>query len=130
MKATLTITESNDSAKIRQNRKENHFVHEYSAINTALEKIVSLRIYATNSTHYACIWVHGDKYTSGGGKAGGYGYHRASQAAMIAIDNAGIQLSEQIGGRGESAIRDAVLAIAKAASNNKRRKIAVFEAHA
>ncbi len=51
----------------------------------------------------------------GFGRAGGYGYCKASAALADAIDKAGIGLSEPIDGRGEQAMRGALVAIAHAA---------------
>ena len=52
-------------------------------------------------------------HTQGSGSAGGYGYHRPSAAAHEAIHNAGFRLSQAIDGRGDSAITDALCAIAR-----------------
>ena len=66
------------------------------------------------SVVYASVWVRvkalGDMI-SGRGHAGGYGYHKASAAIGSAIESAGITLSGDIRGSGESAIREAMLAI-------------------
>lgn len=110
-----------DGGNIPQNRKENAFVKQYAAYDLSKgaeewrrEKIC-LRIYATDARHYACLWVHDEgHYASGGGHAGGYGYHRGSAAAQEAIQSAGIKLSESIDGRGDEAIKDAIRAIAEA----------------
>lgn len=64
---------------------------------------------------YCTIWVHAKPYCCGHGWAGGYGYDRKSAALQAAINNAGIELSENIAGVGESAERDALKAIARAA---------------
>lgn len=112
---------------ILQNRKENNFLRQYSVISSDLESICELRIYATQARHYACFWLHGDDYRSGGGWAGGYGYHRASAAACEALEKAGITLDESISGRGDSAIEEALLAIGKKVT---RKKIKIFRAHA
>ena len=87
------------------------------------------------STVYAAIWVTGDDstgrpYVSGSGSAGGYGYHKSSEAISRAIASAGIELygaaggsygntidytkKTDIGGVGESAIESALLAIGEA----------------
>ena len=67
-------------------------------------------------TDSAALWVNdytnSEINTSGTGSAGGYGYHRPSAAASEAIRNAGIELDQNISGRGDSAIEDAVKAIA------------------
>ena len=66
------------------------------------------------SVVYASVWIRvkalGDTI-SGRGHAGGYGYHKSSAAIGSAIESAGITLSEDINGRGQSAIREALLAI-------------------
>lgn len=109
-------------------RAEKHFCSQYTAVvifdgKTAYDA-VTLRIYATDAKCYCCIWTAdnckmsgrgGDMYyRSGSGSVGGYGYHRASAAAQEAICNAGITLSEDIAGRGDEAIAEAVRAIAAA----------------
>lgn len=80
-----------------------------------LKPVVELRLYGTGNSNTAAIWVHsGDIHTSGTGQAGGYGYHRPSAAAAEAIRNAGFKLSNNISGVGNSAIEEAVKAIAEA----------------
>jgi hypothetical protein len=51
---------------------------------------------------------------NGHGSATGCGYHKTSAALQAAIDSAGISLAAPIDGRGDSAIEDAMLAIADA----------------
>ena len=78
--------------------------------------IIEASLYDTGSINTCCIWVRGTGGqfdTHGSGHAGGYGYHRKSAAMQAAIDNAGFTLSQAIGGVGESAMREALLAIAK-----------------
>lgn len=145
MKAT--ITKQDHGGKIRQNRKESHFTNEYAVLvddkqaghlvnyngHNIMKAVVVARIYATKSTVYACVWINSSTYKnrkgvylSGGGKAGGYGYHRASAALQAALDDAGIVLTEAIDGRGESAMFDALAATAKALGY---RKFHIHEAH-
>lgn len=129
MKATFKTPAK--ECKIAQNRKENHFSHQYSVIDADLNEVCTLRIYSTNAANYACFWlygVNGTEYRSGGGKASGYGYHRPSAAAQAAFSQAGISLSEDIGGVGEGAMEKALLAIAEAATG--RKKLAIIRAHA
>jgi hypothetical protein len=85
--------------------------------NDGLKNIITARCYmgrsASASTVHASIWVHStDHQTSGTGKAGGYGYHKASAAIAEAIKSAGIELDEDISGRGDSAIEESLEAIA------------------
>lgn len=119
-------------------RKENHFQEEYSIIvnkkdyngKPSIQSVASLRTYGTKSANYTCIWVNDSAkniHCSGSGSAGGYGYHRPSQAAQEALNNAGIYTSEDIGGRGDSAIESALIALAKKLGY---RKFLIHKAHA
>lgn len=102
---------------------------------------VDVRLYMGRSrnasTVYCSIWVHGKKsgvYVTGKGRAGGWGYHKDSAAMADALRSAEIDLrgdqycaessdgtSEDlskiasISGCGESAMRAAMVAIARAA---------------
>jgi len=77
--------------------------------------IATLRIYWPGTVCYACLWINTEPvHTSGSGSAGGYGYCKMSAAAGEAIANAGITLSRSISGVGESAVCEAMHAIAAA----------------
>ena len=87
--------------------------------NGRLANIITARCYMgrspSASTVYASIWIYDEKHhTSGTGKAGGYGYHKASAAIADAIESAGIELDEDISGSGDNAIEQALEAIALA----------------
>lgn len=87
----------------------------------SVQDVVTMRQYGTKEKNYVCLWVHrGHSYRNGSGSAGGYGYHRPSAAAEEAIKNAGITLDEPIGGAGDSAMREACLAIAEAVTPGGR----------
>ncbi len=115
-------------------RKEEHFYKQFSVINTTKSEryaysSVILRLYATQARIYACLWINENRHhLSGGGYAGGYGYHKASAAAQAAIDAAGIKLDQSIAGVGDDVIREALLAIAQAI--NPEGKFIIHEAHA
>lgn len=124
---TATFKELNHAPKFNINhRKDNHFRKQISAIAINQDgrayEAVTLRIYGTDSRTYACIWTKSncawdnakDFWRNGSGFAGGWGYHRASAAAQDAMVNAGIELSEDISGRGDTIMENAVYAIAKA----------------
>jgi hypothetical protein len=108
----------------RNHRKEKHFQREYCIIEGIGQKTktpITLRIYGTNAANYCCLWIYGEfNYEGmkhqlsfqGSGMANGYGYHRPSEAAQLAIESAGIRLKNHIGGRGDDAISDALYAIA------------------
>lgn len=75
--------------------------------------IATLRLYWPASACYACLWVYSEAaHTQGSGKAGGYGYCKASSAAGQAIRNAGFTLERSIDGVGIDAIREAMKALA------------------
>lgn len=105
-------------------RKENNYLYEFAVIavmpDYTTQNPVVCRIYGTSShkRNYACVWTYDRRngnYVSraGSGWAGGYGYHRPSAAAESAFRNAGIDLDEAIGGRGDSAIKEACMAVAR-----------------
>lgn len=111
-------------------RKDDSLYREIAAIDPATGKaLVIARIYHPGTVAYACIWIHGaNRYGRGTGKAGGYGYHKASAALSEAIDDAGITLSESISGVGDSAMERATDAIARAITG--KRRIIIHVAHA
>ncbi len=117
MKATLGNNQENS---INYGKKE--LISSWDVIvNTddGLKNIITVRCYmgrsASASTVYASIWVHSTDYQTGGtGKAGGYGYHKQSAAISEAIKSSGITLDKDIYGVGDSAIEDALEAIAQA----------------
>jgi hypothetical protein len=79
------------------------------------------------SVVYCSVWIQGraDFYVSGYGTAGGYGYHRASAALEAALNSAGIRLSEGIHGAGDSAMREALDAVAVAMGYGDTPKVVV-----
>lgn len=129
MKATLPANAQIDNLK-PSHRLENHFHEEYAAITPDGKTPVTLRLYTRDGSRWTCcLWVNAYPVSlSGSGQATGYGYHKPSAAAAAAIRAAGITLSRDIAGRGDSAIYDTVEAIAKAATG--KRKVYVHRAHA
>lgn len=136
MKATLPAEEKSNA---RNMGREKETVSTYKVVGKLpkgrLQVICEARMYmgrsSSASTVYCSLWVHGEKYTSGRGQAGGYGYHKESQALSDAIKSAGIKLhgtayahtdetidfhkEADIGGVGETAMNTALIAIARAA---------------
>ena len=126
------------NAKNLADKKE--IVGQYKLIGLAMytgvpkfREIVDLRLYmgrsSSSSRVYASVWIQSnDFYTTGHGVAGGYGYCKRSAAADSALSSAGIQLfgtpygskepnfaeKASINGVGETAIREALLAIGEA----------------
>ena len=89
MKAQIVNTQSN---AVNYGGKKELISSRNVIVNSedGLKNIITARCYmgrsANASTVYASIWVHGkDHQTSGTGKAGGYGYHKASAAVAEAI---------------------------------------------
>lgn len=130
----VTFKHREHTGNIASNRKEKQgLTNEYCLLVTEkgnTRPLVTVRTYNTNATSYACVWVYGGSkgvYVRGGGKASGYGYHKASAALQRALDDAGVVLSEDIGGRGETSMTDAMGAIAKALGY---RKFYIHNAHA
>jgi len=85
-----------------------------AVVDSKIKTIISVTNYVSRTNH------RGRKYCRvsipplnivGYGIAGGGGYCKASAAAAIAIQSAGIQLSEDISGCGMSAVREAMVAI-------------------
>lgn len=102
--------------------------------------IVTCRIYIPGSVAYCALWISApDCYARGAGKAGGYGYHKPSAALQSAISDAGITLHGDVYGReshkrrayidgvGDSAMVEALEAIARAATG--KRRFIVHKAH-
>ena len=112
-----TMAENVSNAVNYKGQKE--LVKSYNVITDTLREIIIARCYmgrsASASTVYASIWIQSSGiYTSGKGKAGGYGYHKESAAIAEAIESAGITLDTGISGVGDCAIREALKAIAHA----------------
>lgn len=94
-----------------------------------MPETVCLRVYVTKSgATSAAVWIHGANgfHSSGTGAAGGGGYHKASAAAAYALKNAGVDLSRDIDGRGNGAISEAVLAVAKAAGAKRPALVCTY----
>lgn len=70
-----------------------------------------------SSPVYCSVWIRtrDGRYFSGRGKATGYGYHKKSAALQAALESAGVKLAVAIDGVGESAMKEALLAIVNAA---------------
>jgi hypothetical protein len=119
---TATLKLSSDGGKTTKNRKANHFYGGYKVLTIVdgeIKELIDLRFYATQAKHYACVWIKDSKgWGYGGGNAGGYGYHRESQATEEALADAGVTLSQGIGGVGTTAIEEALEAIVKDMGHN------------
>ena len=73
---------------------------------------------------YCSLWCDGAD-VSGYGRAQGYGYHKESAAFGLAVRSAGIELANNVEGVGDSAVVEAMHAIANACgyANNHIRTV-------
>lgn len=116
-------------------RDKQALLHQYSVIaetENGIREIVIARLYASlrrDANRITCIlWTHGSHNANASGWASGYGYHKGSAALADAIRNAGIELTDNISGCGNDAMREALLAIARADFPDAKI-LGVFEAH-
>lgn len=117
---TVTSAESRRNGKMLDPQKEQ--ARGYAVITKVpgkegLRQPITARVWVSrssgwNGTVYASIFVHNNFYTSGHGRATGYGYHKASAALEAAAHSAGFKFSKEFGGAGDNAIEEALLAIA------------------
>jgi len=92
-------------------RDTSQIIHGYQFINPAdNHAVIDCRIYTGlrkgSDRITAAIWISDNKsqrYSHGVGIAGGYGYHKGSQAIETALREMGIKLDERIGGTGYDA---------------------------
>lgn len=106
-----------DGINAKAHRKGNNFQEEYIGVAVVEGKIkiaVNVRLYGTQAKNYCCLWYNNNnKYGSGSGSAGGYGYHRPSAAMDEALSKAGIELDSSINSRGDEAMKEVVLLLTK-----------------
>lgn len=117
-----TAHAENISNQARNARDKQALIHQYTVlgiIDGEIKSLVEARVYMSASRSAermtAILWVHGKNYACGSGVAGGYGYHKPSAAVGNAIESAGFFLGFYIAGGGESALVDALKAVALAA---------------
>ena len=100
---------------LKAHRKSDKFSEAYLGLVVVGDKIetaVDIRVYVTDVRTYCCVWIYNNKdYCDGSGYVEGYGYDKISSAISVALKSAGVELSESINGRGESAIKSAIIAI-------------------
>ena len=136
MKAEFTKSDFYAISEAAYNARDKQaLLHQYSIIaetENGVRELVIARLYASlhrEACKVTCIlWTNGNHNTNASGWASGYGYHKGSAALADAIRNAGIRLSEDITGRGAEAMREALLAIARA-DCPEARILGVFEAY-
>jgi hypothetical protein len=133
MQASLEKLQNNWDA-VKKARKEKGFYRQAVVLDSDDgAPVVTARWYWPGrdgaSRCYCCVWLRRidqkngvyDCDGSGGGYAGESGYDKPSAALAAALAAAGVELSDPIAGRGETAEDAALLAIARAAIGGKRR---------
>lgn len=113
--ATFTPRQSDD---VHKHRKETSFRRQLSLIDLdAGHELVTVRFYGNGSRHYCCVWTSSRNgkldYARGSAWAGGYGYHKDSDAMEQALKVAGFNFAEHFGGTGETGEEAALEAIAR-----------------
>ncbi len=119
----VSFVPSQDMPRAYRDREEKHFYNGYKVVtivNGEMVELVDARLGATDNCHYASVWLnvrycdnnYYNNYGSarGAGKAGGWGYHKASAALESALRRAGMRFSIGCNGMGESAMRECLLA--------------------
>lgn len=120
MKATFNDKQKNNAVNMGGDKEQVGGYKLVAVRNGELVELATLRLYMgrsrTASKVYCSLWITGARgeWRSGHGTAGGWGYHKPSAAAADAFRNAGIELSDCIAGRGDSAIEGALKALGKA----------------
>lgn len=105
----ISINKLKEGINAKAHRKESKFYKSLSIVSFKdgqFSEPLDVRFYATNATTFCCIWgnVNGVHF-NGSGKAGGYGYDRASAAFEDALQSAGFEVSNlSATGQNETAI--------------------------
>lgn len=120
MQAKPLIPSSSNARNLGGNKEliERLLLVWYDSKARQIETLVDARCWMSRSSSasvvYCSIWVDGPNAGwSGYGTAGGYGYHKASAALAEAIRSAGWELDKGLDGRGDSAMREALMAIGR-----------------
>lgn len=119
----MSFVPAQDMPASYRERQAKHFYNGYKVVtivNGEMVELVDARLGATDNCHYASVWLNVRYYDNnyynnygsarGAGKAGGWGYHRASAALESALRRAGMSFSVGCNGMGESAMRECLLA--------------------
>jgi len=118
MNVIVTGYEPKEGMKNAQGIRDKEMIRSYTVIDLELAKtIIDVRVYrgrsASATTIYALAWIRSvEKWGEGEGRAAGGGYHKASAAIDEALSSAGVKLEHSIAGVGESAVIEALHALA------------------
>lgn len=110
----ISFNPTEDDRNVTSYRHERHFDSCISVTDRATcGEIARAWFYRPSDTVYCVVWIWSDKPARGCGKAGGDGHHKHSAALGEALSRAGVTLSEPINGCGDSAMDDALRALAR-----------------
>jgi len=110
----ISFNPTEDPRNTYSYRREKNFDSQISVIDLDEGKeIACVRFYRPDEVVYCVVWIDSDKPARGCGKAGGCGYHKHSAALGEALSRAGVTLSEPIDWRGDSAMDEALIALAR-----------------
>lgn len=122
MKVKFNKSHCSNAKNLSVDKETTHRLDVVVSTSGGLHQPISVRFYMGRSrnasTVYCSVWIHGRNYDSGPyvsgyGSAGGYGYCKSSAAFEAALTDAGVELSQPIGGHGMSAVRGALEAITR-----------------
>lgn len=92
-----------------------HAISVVGAVKGETSELITARFWMGRSRNasrvYCSVWLRDGEGGAGHGTASGYGYDKKSAALSEALESAGITLSKDISGVGESAMRDALVAV-------------------
>jgi len=110
----ISFSPTEDPRNIYSYRREKSFASQLAVIDLDTgREIACVRFYQLDEVVYCVVWIDSDKPARGYGKAGGGGYHKRSAAMGNALTRAGVTLSKPIYGCGDSAMDEALLALAR-----------------
>lgn len=103
------------SDDVHKHRRESSFRRQLTLIDLDEgEPVATVRFYGNGSRNYCCAWLgKSGAHARGSGWAGGYGYHKDSDAMERALTVAGFTFADHFGGTGESGEDSALAAIAQ-----------------
>jgi hypothetical protein len=111
MKATLPAKQTQNAKNLDQQKER---VRTLLVIAYPFKTAIEARFWMSRSGDGASpvmcsVWI--DNRYAGHGRANGYGYHKPSAALCAALTSAGIKLDEDIDGRGDDIMDDALIAV-------------------
>lgn len=110
----LELTKNVENFNINH-RKEKYFKKYYSLlalIDGKITNIAQIKVYETNKSSYACLWVHGEINITASGYSNAMNTNQNNDAFEQMIKNAKIKLNDRFSKYGNFAIREFLTALA------------------